>query len=1264
MRGRSVAASVAVAVGIAVGGPVAAASADPVGLMSRDVLSLASTGQWTRSAPAEGIVGASVASGRVVLTSDRVGSSGLQIALADASLPQPGTTYVLGSSTTANRVLGACASPGPGSMRVDDVAYDGATVSHLVASYGMRCGSGVWVSGTVRVGSDAPTSVVQPAPVRTPLVGRNQPTPVTVTFANSGAAPTGALGPAAMDGTAAGSADFVIAQDDCLGVVLAPGDSCTVDVRFSRATAGTSGGLVTVPDQSAGGGRLLAGVSGTAVAAPNPPTRVVPFAARGAAGIAWWASEGQWRPTAYRVERLDQDVWTDASGALPTTQSTWADTTLAAGSSAQYRVVAENQDGPGAPSQVVTASRQATGPQVGGIDAITVDADPGGQTLPSGFDDKVVTDGITWQGPPANTSWTSSWFTMASGGSVTLPDVVPGPGTYAVDDAVVPVSPTSVHLSLSDTCDNATGTFTVDEVAYTSTAQLETLSGHYRLVCPDGVVSYGDLRWHSTQPFGFVDIDPPASDLGRTPVGTASADATVTVRNTGSQAQSLGARILKGDAAADWRITDDTCPATLASGATCAVTLQATPSRSGPRPATLVVEDSTHRGQHSAALSVTGTSLPSAPTAVSALRVPGSGVDLSWSPPTDDGGTRISGYVVRRTTAQGTTVTNVPEETTFADPGAPTDATYTVAAVSEIGTGAATASVNPKTATEPLFATTVGTVATGTSYAMGVVGLPGGTRVLPWTSRSSQTGTAWGLSLSPDGRTLASVQSDAGGWVVWREPVDRSAAPTKLYTSTARLGQVRWSPDGTRLAVAQADVHTVHVLNAGTGAVLGSFARLDDPDWLPDSRTLVASDRSVQDEPLVRVDATTGRRLSQLANTSGAQHTAVSPDGRWIAYRSYFAGLPGLYIVPTAGGTPRKVSPLWAGDVTWRPDSRSLAFSSGTNVQGWWTATVGVDGTVGTPRQNLLGRYAAFDLMAWGGARVSIAPSGATTGPRAAFTITAGALPTGTTFRCAVDALAPVDCGTAYTTPALATGAHTLRVSSSSPDGRVTVATRTFTVDATAPATKLTAPTVTVTTGTSVGVTYSATDGSGIKSYDVRYRRAGTSGVFGSYVSWLNGTTSTSVKLPVSAGYRYCVSVRARDRWGNTSGWTAERCTARVLDDRSLTAATSGWSRVTGSALYMGTGTSTTRKGAALTRTSVASKQVHLVATKCSGCGSVAVYVGATKVGSASLYAATTANRVLIALPATALHKGTLKIVVTSATGKLVRIDGIAVRST
>ena len=77
---------------------------------------------------------------------------------------------------------------------------------------------------------------------------------------------------------------------------------------------------------------------------------------------------------------------------------------------------------------------------------------------------------------------------------------------------------------------------------------------------------------------------------------------------------------------------------------------------------------------------------------------------------------------------------------------------------------------------------------------------------------------------------------------------------------------------------------------------------------------------------VARLDGTGKRRLAERAATP-----LLSPDGRWVAYAKCFD--PGdcreLYLIPTAGGTPRLLAHgVWAQE--WSPDSRFLV---GTRVR-------------------------------------------------------------------------------------------------------------------------------------------------------------------------------------------------------------------------------------------------------------------------------------------------------------------------------------------
>ena len=106
----------------------------------------------------------------------------------------------------------------------------------------------------------------------------------------------------------------------------------------------------------------------------------------------------------------------------------------------------------------------------------------------------------------------------------------------------------------------------------------------------------------------------------------------------------------------------------------------------------------------------------------------------------------------------------------------------------------------------------------------------------------------------------------------------------------------------------------------------------------------------------------------------------------------------------------------------------------------------------------------------------------------------------------------------------------------------------------------------------------------------------------------------------------------------------------------------SAWTRTGASVFYGGTVTTTRTAGVALTRPGVTARQVFVLATTCSSCGSVAVYVGSTKVGTLSLTSSTTRSKVMLSTTLFMQRSGPLKLVSTTA-GKPVYVDAFAVRS-
>jgi hypothetical protein len=103
------------------------------------------------------------------------------------------------------------------------------------------------------------------------------------------------------------------------------------------------------------------------------------FPTRQGVGLTWEAVDA----TAYRVERkVGAAEWQDASGVLAQSATTWVDGSLAAGATADYRVIAQASDSQVVTSAPVTATRAAQDPAIGDVDVLMIDANRG--------------DGVTW----------------------------------------------------------------------------------------------------------------------------------------------------------------------------------------------------------------------------------------------------------------------------------------------------------------------------------------------------------------------------------------------------------------------------------------------------------------------------------------------------------------------------------------------------------------------------------------------------------------------------------------------------------------------------------------------------------------------------------------------------------------------------------------------------------------------------------------------------------------------------------------------------
>jgi len=163
-------------------------------------------------------------------------------------------------------------------------------------------------------------------------------------------------------------------------------------------------------------------------------------------------------------------------------------------------------------------------------------------------------------------------------------------------------------------------------------------------------------------------------------------------------------------------------------------------------------------------------------------------------------------------------------------------------------------------------------------------------------SRATFTRDAHDAEWTPDGRHLTFTSFSTGSLGVFRTVPGSSAAPEALFTSPALSYTGAWLPDGSGL------ITVAENLNPGSQRDIA----------------IVSNRGRGPVEPVV-------------ADKSRAQHPAVSPDGRWLAYVSNRTGTDQVYVRLLRGdGQDIAVSQNGGTEPVWNPGGTEL-FYRGTN---------------------------------------------------------------------------------------------------------------------------------------------------------------------------------------------------------------------------------------------------------------------------------------------------------------------------------------------
>jgi Tol biopolymer transport system component len=206
-------------------------------------------------------------------------------------------------------------------------------------------------------------------------------------------------------------------------------------------------------------------------------------------------------------------------------------------------------------------------------------------------------------------------------------------------------------------------------------------------------------------------------------------------------------------------------------------------------------------------------------------------------------------------------------------------------------------------------------------------------------------------ALSPDGTQVAVMGVEGQDWDIWVHDVQRSTK-TRLTFEEKDQAHPAWSPDGSQIAYTDLqNKNQVMVKNAdGTGSPV-EIARGGHPSYSPDGRFMAVHDRL--DDGTFDIfflplgEDGPGERQLFLGQPEIKEHSPqISPDGRFIAYRSDESGDNEIYIKKFPGGEGKwQVSITGGRSPRWRRDGSELFYTQDAAMM-----AVAVDLTGDSPR--------------------------------------------------------------------------------------------------------------------------------------------------------------------------------------------------------------------------------------------------------------------------------------------------------------------------
>jgi len=195
------------------------------------------------------------------------------------------------------------------------------------------------------------------------------------------------------------------------------------------------------------------------------------------------------------------------------------------------------------------------------------------------------------------------------------------------------------------------------------------------------------------------------------------------------------------------------------------------------------------------------------------------------------------------------------------------------------------------------------------------------------------------LAVSADNRKVALI---AHGEVFASSAHDAGQA-FRVTNTPGPEAQIVWAPDSTHLAYVGERDAVAHVylydFTKHTETQLTSGPLPDQqPVFSPDGKT-IAFVRDRKELRVVELESKQERLLAAafIGGGFGGGSIAWAPDNKWIAYGADSErGLRNIFVVPSAGGTPKQVTFLANGNlgsIDWSPDGKFLIFQTSQRTE-------------------------------------------------------------------------------------------------------------------------------------------------------------------------------------------------------------------------------------------------------------------------------------------------------------------------------------------